>query len=109
VHIVTRRHLKEAIDRYPDAAKEIKAWTVIVEAVRWHNFPEVRTMFADADYARGYVIFNFRQNRYRLITIIHYAKTKANRQTEGHIYIRSFLTHREYNDPANWDRKFGTK
>jgi mRNA interferase HigB len=109
MYIVTRRHLKEAFDRYPDAAIEIKAWAAIVEAVRWHNFAEVRSLFADADYVRGYVVFNFRQNRYRLITIIHYAKTKVNRQTGGHVYIRSFLTHKEYNNPANWDRKFGTR
>ena len=109
MYIVTQRHLKEAIGRYPVAANEIKAWATIVKAVRWHNFPDVRSMFADADYVRGYVVFNIRQNRYRLITIIHYAKTKDNRQTGGHVYIRSFLTHKEYNNPANWDRKFGTK
>jgi len=29
---------------------------------------------------------------------------------EGFTYhIRSFLTHKEYDNPANWDRKFGTK
>src|SRR6266536_2209105 len=27
----------------------IKAWTRIVEAARWHNFLEVRSMFKDAD------------------------------------------------------------
>jgi mRNA interferase HigB len=109
VHIVTLRHLKEAIDCYPDVAKEVRAWATIVEAVRWQNFAEVRNMFRDADYVDGYVIFNFRQNRYRLITVIHYAKTRDNQQTAGHVYIRSFLTHREYNNPANWDRMFGTK
>jgi mRNA interferase HigB len=109
MYIVTRRHLKEAFDRYPDAAIEIKAWAAIVEAVRWHNFAEVRSLFADADYVRGYVVFNFRQNRYRLITIIHYAKTTVKRQTGGHVYIRSFLRHKDYNNPSNWDRKFGTK
>jgi len=30
-------------------------------------------------------------------------------RTQGHVYIRSFLTHKEYDNPANWDRKFGTK
>ena len=32
-------------------------------------------MFKDADSVDGYVIFNIRQNRYRLITVIHCAKT----------------------------------
>ncbi len=46
----------------------------------------------------GYVIFDIRRNRYRLITVIHYAKTTNERQTKGHVYIRSFLTHKEYDN-----------
>jgi mRNA interferase HigB len=106
---VTRKHLSEAMQEYPDAANEIKAWVAIVEGVRWHNFFEVRLMFRDADYINGYVVFNIRRNRYRLITAIHYAKTTDEKRTEGHVYIRSFLTHKEYNDPRKWDRRFGAK
>jgi len=94
---------------YPDAANEIAAWTSIVETVRWHNFPEVRNTFKDADSVDGYVIFNIRHKRYRLITIIHYAKTTDEKQTQGHVYIRSFLTHKQYDNPSNWDRSYGTK
>ena len=68
VYIVTRKHLSEAIEKYPDAANEIAAWVGIVEAVRWRNFAEVRTMFKDADNVDDYVIFNIRHNRYRLVT-----------------------------------------
>jgi mRNA interferase HigB len=66
-------------------------------------------MFKDADLVDGYVIFNIRQNRYRLITVVHYSKTMHEKQTEGHVYIRSFLTHKEYDNRSNWDRRFGTK
>ena len=107
MHIVTRKHLREAMESYPDAANEIKAWTAIVEAVRWHSFDEVRRMFKDADLVDGYVIFNIRHNRYRLVTIIHCAKTTKHRQTHGHVYIRSFLTHKEYDNRSNWDRRYG--
>jgi mRNA interferase HigB len=109
VHIVTLRHLNEAMKEYPNAANEIKAWVAVVKPVRWHNFTEVRSMFPDADYVKGYVVFNIRQNRYRLITVIHYAKTADEKLTKGHVYIRSFLTHKEYNDPRKWDRRFGAK
>jgi mRNA interferase HigB len=109
VHIVTRKHLSEAMESYKDAANEIKAWVGIVEGARWHNFAEVRGMFKDADLVDGYVIFNIRQNRYRLITVIHYAKTTDGMQTKGHVYIRSFLTHKEYGNRGNWDKRFGTK
>lgn len=107
MHIVTRRHLREAIEQYPDAASEIKAWVSIVGNVRWRNFAELNSMFKDADSVNGYVIFNIRRNRYRLITVVHYAKASDERQTEGHIYIRSFLTHKQYDNPANWDKRFG--
>jgi mRNA interferase HigB len=63
--------LKTAADRHPDAANEIEAWATLIEAVRWQNFAEVRSVIRDADYVNGYVVFNFRQNRYRLITVIH--------------------------------------
>jgi mRNA interferase HigB len=109
VHLVTRKRLSEAARHYPDAASEIASWVAVVSAIRWHNFPEVRGTFSDADYVNGYVIFNFRQNRYRLITVIHYSKTTKQRQTEGHIYIRSFLTHKQYDNPRNWDKEYGAK
>lgn len=93
--------------KYPDAAQEAEAWTATVEAVRWHNFAEVRNYFRDADSVDGYLIFNIRQNRYRLITVIHYAKTTPEKKTGGHVYIRSFLTHKQYDNRSNWDRRFG--
>ena len=89
------------MERYPDAANEIQAWTTIVEAVRWHNFDEVRGMFKDADFVDGYVICNIRHNRYRLMTVIHYAKTMDERQTQGHVYIRSFLTNSQIGIPLS--------
>ncbi len=89
------------MEDYPDTANEIKAWVGIIEAVRWHNFAEVRGMFKDADLVDGYVIFNIRQNRYRLITVVHCAKTTEGKQTEGHVNIRSFLTHKEYDEDGS--------
>ena len=105
MHVVTRKHLSEAEGHYPDAAKEIRAWYTIAKQARWRNFMDVRHMCKDADDVDGYVIFNIRQNRYRLVTIIHYAREKEDRTTGGHIYIRAFLTHRQYDDRTNWDSR----
>jgi mRNA interferase HigB len=104
VNIVTRRHLAEAETRYPDAAKEVRAWGMIAKHSRWRSFVEVRQVFGDADAVNGYVVFNLRRNRYGLITVIHYSRERHGRLTEGHIYIRSFLTHAEYDNKANWDK-----
>ena len=104
MHVVTEKHLYGAAEQYPEAAKEIAAWHKIAKAARWRNFMEVRQVFKDADDVDGYVIFNIRQNRYRLIAILHYSREKDGRTTEGHIYTRSFLRHKQYNNRANWDR-----
>ena len=104
MHVVTAKHLNAAAKEYPDAANEINIWHKIVKAARWQNFVEVKQVFKDADDVDGYVIFNIRRNRYRLITIIHYSRQKDGGVTEGHIYIRSFLTHKEYDNKSNWDK-----
>ena len=104
MHVVTRKHLSESEREYPDATRELQAWFAVVKEVRWRNFLEVRQVFKDADDVDGYVIFNIRQNRYRLVTIIHYAREREGRLTEGHIYIRSFLTHSAYDNRAIWDK-----
>jgi mRNA interferase HigB len=109
VQIVTRKHLEEATAAYKDAANELKLWAAAVKASRWHNFTELRSVFKDADYVNEYVIFDVRNNRYRLVTVIHYARTTKEEKTQGRVYIRSFLTHAEYNNPDNWDKKFGRK
>jgi mRNA interferase HigB len=110
MHVVTLKHLNEASNAYREAADEIAAWYSIVKAARWATFVEVRQAFRDADAVDGYVIFNVRHNRYRLVTVIHYAKELEDGSwTKGHVYVRSFLTHQEYNNPANWDKEFGTK
>jgi mRNA interferase HigB len=104
MHLVTEKHLNRAMRQYPDAAREITAWRKIAKAARWRNFVEVRQVFKIADNVKGYVIFSIRENRYRLVTIIHYSREKDDRITEGHIHIRSFLTHKQYENPANWDK-----
>jgi mRNA interferase HigB len=107
MHVVTLGHLQRAIATYPDAAKEITSWNEITKASRWTSFLDVRQVFPDADAVDGFVIFNIRRNRYRLITITHYSKERNGEPTMGHIYIRSFLTHKEYDNRANWDKEFG--
>jgi mRNA interferase HigB len=103
VQFVTRKRLEEAAEAYRDAAEELRDWQPIVKAARWRRFEDVKAIFTDADNVNGYVVFDFRNNRYRLITVIHYVKTIEGKPTKGHIYIRSFLTHKEYNDPKKWD------
>lgn len=102
--VITRGHLEEAGKQYPDAAKEIEAWFKIVKQAKWRNFVDVRQTFKDADNVGKYVVFNIRHNRYRLNTITHYCWETEGRVSEGHVYIKSFLTHKEYDNKNNWEK-----
>jgi mRNA-degrading endonuclease HigB of HigAB toxin-antitoxin module len=107
--MVARKHLSKAMEQYQDVAGEIQAWAGIAASARWHNFAEARERFKDADYVHGYAIFNIRRNPCRLITVIHYTQTTDNRHTDGRVYIPSLLTHKEYDNRNNRDRRFESK
>jgi mRNA interferase HigB len=96
VHIVTIKRLQQAAEEYREAATEIGAWIRIVKQERWRSFNELRATFPDADNVDGFVVFNIRHNRYRLIVAVHYARMIGETQTMGHAYIGAFLTHKEY-------------
>lgn len=96
MHIVTIKRLQEASEKYREAAREIGSWVKVVKAARWRNFEELRASFPDADDVDDFVVFNIRHNRYRLIVAVHYAKVIDERLTLGHVYIGSFMTHKEY-------------
>lgn len=93
---MTVKRLQQASREHREAAQEIGAWAMIVKSARWRNFLELRASFPGADDVGGFVVFNIRHNRFRLIVAVHYAKTIAGRLSLGHVYIGSFMTHKEY-------------
>ena len=54
---------------------------------------EIKKVFASADKAGKFTVFNISGNKYRLIAAIHYNRKK--------VYIRHVLTHAEY-DLDRW-------
>ena len=96
MHIVTLKRLQEAAIEYKDAATELGAWIKIVMTQRWRSFAELRASFPDADGVDGFLVFNIRRNRYRLIASVHYAKVIDRRLSLGHVYVGAFLTHKAY-------------
>ena len=96
MHIVTIKRLQQASEDHREAAQEIGSWIRIVKSARWRNFQELRESFPDADIVDGFVVFNIRHNRFRLIVAVHYAKVIDGRLSLGHVYIGSFMTHKDY-------------
>jgi mRNA-degrading endonuclease HigB of HigAB toxin-antitoxin module len=72
--IVTRRHLEHAAFKDKDAAQRVEGMGRYCRQSSLAQLRRGSCFFPDADNTRGYVIFNVRHNRYRLITHIHYAK-----------------------------------
>jgi mRNA interferase HigB len=104
MHVVTGKYLKEAVDRFPDAAKQIVAWRSVAKDAQWSSPADVKNIFVDVDSVGDYVVFRIHQNQYRLVTTIHYSRQQNGRGAEGHIWIRSFLTNKQYENTANWDK-----
>lgn len=96
MHIVTIKRLQQASESHREGGQEIGAWIRIAKAARWRNFQELRASFPDADDVDGFVVFNIRHNRFRLIVAVHYARMIEGRLSLGHVYIGSFMTHKEY-------------
>jgi mRNA interferase HigB len=101
MHVVSAKHLKAAADRFRDASKRLAAWRSIAKDKRWRNPGEVRATFADVECAGDDVIFPILQNKYRLVTTIHYSREPQGSLAEGHIWIRSLLTRQQYEDAAH--------
>ena len=80
-----------------DVKTEALAWYAIAKASEWRNFLAVQKDFPDVDLINGLLVFNIRQNRYRLIVYPVFSRLK--------LYIKALLTHKEY-DREDWKSKW---
>jgi mRNA interferase HigB len=104
MHVVTGKHLKDAVDRFPAAARQLVAWRSVAKDAQWRSPADVKNNFADVDFVGDYVIFRIHQSLYRLVTTIHYARLQNGPAAGGHIWIRSFLTNKQYENTENWNK-----
>jgi len=88
MRIISRKMLREFVQRHPDSATPLDAWFRIASAARWQSLADVRQAYPHADLVVRFTVFNVKGNTYRLITVIKYAPAI--------IYIRKVMTHGEY-------------
>ena len=93
MHIISKRRLVDTGTRDPDALPALMRWYRIAKRARWGDIHATRADFPHADPVGRFTVFNIKKNEYRLITVIHYNRSK--------VYIRAVLTHREY-DKGRW-------
>jgi mRNA interferase HigB len=93
VHIISKKRLEAAWNRHVEALPSLMRWYRVAKKARWRDIHDTRTDFPHADPVGRFTVFNIKKNEYRLITVIHYNRSK--------IYIRAVLTHSEY-DTGRW-------
>lgn len=104
MRLFTTAHINRALAKFPDAAEELRAWVGITREAQWRNFVDLRATVQSADAVDEFVVFNIRHNRYRLICVIHYCLERNGKLSAGHVYVKSFLTHKQYNTRSNWTK-----
>lgn len=95
MHMISRKALQQFWKQYPDSKGPLIRWFKIVEKAEFSTFNELRQTFPSADKVDELIVFNIRGNKYRLITSIHFNRSK--------VYIRHVLTHSEY-DKGAWKK-----
>lgn len=95
MHVISRKALRQFWERHSDSETALVRWFRIMQHTEFHSFNELREVFPSADMVDNWVVFNIGGNKYRLITSIHFNRSK--------VYIRHMLTHAEY-DTGDWKR-----
>ena len=92
VRIISRKRLREFAERHPDAKRPLDDWYNVVRRVEWESPHDVKATFGNASIVGDVVVFNIAGNKYRLSTNIRYRYRV--------VYIRSVMTHEEYDEAA---------
>jgi mRNA interferase HigB len=93
MHVISRKRLNEFVKDHPGAKSALAHWYRVMKGGNFSNVAELRAIFPAADQVGKLTVFNVGGNRVRLIAAIHYNRRK--------VYVRSVLTHREY-DEQQW-------
>jgi len=93
MHVISLKKLREFWRTHPDAETPLRGWHRVAEHAAWRRFSDVRATYAKADQVGRCTVFNIGGGKYRLIAVIHFNR--------GRVYVRSVLTHAEY-DRGAW-------
>lgn len=93
MRIISEKRLREFWRERPEAENAMRAWIKTTRLAEWHSFSDVRKTYNHTDVYRGCVVFDVGGNKYRVIVKIAYGISV--------VFIRTVLTHREY-DEKKW-------
>jgi mRNA interferase HigB len=93
VNVISKAHLRELIEKHPQAEGALLAWHKITRAANWTRLSDVRQQFPSADMIGMVIVFNILHNDLRLITVASWRSKR--------IYVKALLTHKQY-DRKEW-------
>lgn len=93
MHIITRKRVIEAEEKYPQVATALRGWYQIINQSDFSNFAELKNTFNSVDKVGDLYVFNIGGNKLRMIAAIHF--------NTGRVFIRAILNHSEY-DQGKW-------
>ena len=89
MRIISKKPLREFSERHPDAKEPLRAWVAEVKGEEWDTPHDLKAKYPKAKLiGDNRVIFEIRDNQFRLIVRVNYQYRK--------VYIRFVGTHPEY-------------
>lgn len=87
--IIAKSTLQKFVAQYPDAENGLMLWYSVVSKATLSSFAAAQAVDPKVSLVNGeYLVFDIRGGRYRLITRIYFPSAT--------LYIKEFLTHKEY-------------
>lgn len=91
MRIISRKTLRDFVDRFPDSEDQLSVWWAEAKAAKWMNHADVKAQYRNASLLKkSRVVFNICGNKYRLIVKFEYEIQLG--------YIRFVGTHKEYDN-----------
>ena len=98
MHVISKKTLREFINKHPEAEQRLLAWHKIMKACHAQDFNELKQTFNSADYVpEKYTVFDVGGNEYRIVAVVIYNTQK--------VYLRLVGTHSDYNKWSKENRK----
>lgn len=91
--IISNSALRAFAADHPHAEASLQGWRRVIEKNRFANWAELKAAFNTVDKVGELVVFDIGGNKYRLIAYIRFEKQI--------VYIKTVLTHRDY-DKGAW-------
>lgn len=89
MRVIALRTLREFWERHPDARPALEAWYSDARRATWKAPSDIKDTYRNASVVgKNRVVFNIRDNSYRLVVAVQYE--------HGIVFVRFVGTHRDY-------------